>query len=412
MLMVAGLSLLQHSLLNSHSSCNHLSLAPAAPLASMPAGASPSLASTSVPGHPSPSLLSSTSELGECHAFPHTEFSGGMVVGGGARFKLPNASVCCAACLAHNRAKPRPRGRLNCTTWVYNSDTSHHQAQECWLKRHTMPWADIDLLVGGARSWVSGLTEPSPDNLVMGARPTARSCGDSRWRSGATNRSAPLYHHPRTPTHKEELSLCAPVQPAEASLALVIGDERVRLRLNRAESPKATGWIESLLAHGTCAPTNRSRCAPHCCQFYRAEAVVGVHRLPDAILQAHQLDPERPPRWGSNFWWGAPYGFIQGRLWHGGPGPWKPSDTNLPAEHYLPALHRGTVELVGQGPDFLIALADHPMMPPHNAFAHVVEEDMPILDRLIERGPLKVQNWGSINATVFERAVPFALRRL
>ena len=143
-----------------------------------------------------------------------------------------------------------------------------------------------------------------------------------------------------------------------------------------------------------------------------AEAVVGVHKLPDDILRAHQLDPQRPPRWGSNFWWGAPYGFIQGRLWHGGPGPWKPTDTNLPSEHFLPVLHRGTVELVGQGPDFLIALADHPMMPPHNAFAHVVEEDMPILDRLIERGPLKVQNWGAINSTVFAKAVPFTLRRL
>ncbi len=52
------------------------------------------------------------------------------------------------------------------------------------------------------------------------------------------------------------------------------------------------------------------------------------------------------------------------------------------------------------------------MMPPHNAFGHVVEEDMGILDRLIEAGPLKVQNWGAINATVFEKAVPFALRRL
>ena len=78
----------------------------------------------------------------------------------------------------------------------------------------------------------------------------------------------------------------------------------------------------------------------------------------------------------------------------------------------LPTLHRGTVELVGGGPDFLIALADHPMMPPHNAFGHVVEEDMPILDRLIESQPLKVQNWGTINATIFEKDVPFFLRRL
>ena len=76
----------------------------------------------------------------------------------------------------------------------------------------------------------------------------------------------------------------------------------------------------------------------------------------------------------------------------------------------LPTLHRGTVELVGGGPDFLIALADHPMMPPHNAFGHVIEADMPLLDQLVERGPLKVQNWDTINATVFEKPVYFSLR--
>lgn len=34
------------------------------------------------------------------------------------------------------------------------------------------------------------------------------------------------------------------------------------------------------------------------------------------------------------------------------------------------------------------------------------------LDALIEQGPLVVQNWGAINATVFQKAIPFHLRRL
>ena len=137
-----------------------------------------------------------------------------------------------------------------------------------------------------------------------------------------------------------------------------------------------------------------------------------MHALPDAFLRAHRYDPRRPPRWGHDYWWGPPYAFLQGRLWHGGPGPWKNDMTNLPSEGALPTLHRGTVELVGGGPDFLIAYADHPMMPPHNAFAHVVEADMPILDRLVEQRQLVVQNWGSINATVFATPVPFALERI
>ena len=186
----------------------------------------------------------------------------------------------------------------------------------------------------------------------------------------------------------------------------------VRLRLNRIASPEATRWIESVQQAGSCAAMRQRKCAPHCCQFYRAEAAVGVQTLPSSLLRAHNLDPISPPTWGKHFWWGPPYAFLQGRLWHGGHGPWFPNSTSLPAEGTLPVLHRGTVELVGGGPDFLIALADHPMMPPHNAFAHVVEEDMAHLDTLVQRGPLKVQSWGTINATVFKKQVPFALERL
>ena len=82
---------------------------------------------------------------------------------------------------------------------------------------------------------------------------------------------------------------------------------------------------------------------------YRAEAVIGVHRLPEALLRDHQLDPRHLPHFGRDFWWGPPYAFIQGRLWHGGTGPWGSHDTMLPSEGALPVLHRGTVELVGEG---------------------------------------------------------------
>ena len=357
-----------------------------------------------------------------CHTFPHTEMGGGGVVGGGAHLLLANASECCAACQKHNTAKPRPRGRLNCTTWVWNADPSHPQSRECWFKTHANPWADIALLAGGARSWTTGIVVAPTGRTAFGHVPTARSCGDDRWRRprNASTLAQPLYFRPATPgVHFDELSLCPPVSVPEASVAIDIGDvshgrdSSIRIRLNRAASPNATAWFESVVDAGSCA-TNRSepRCKPHCCNFYRPEAVVGVHRLPERYLRDHGLDPASPPHWGRNYWWGAPYGFLQGRLWHAGAGPWRNDATSLPSEHHLPTLHRGTVELVGGGPDFLIALADHPMMPPHNAFGHVVEEDMHFLDELVERGPLKVQNWGTINATVFERPVHFSLRRL
>ena len=350
--------------------------------------------------------------------FLHTEMGGGGVVGGGSRLLLQNASACCAACRIHNSFRPRPRGRLNCTTWVYNADPSHPQFGECWFKRHDAPWADIALLAGGSKSWTTGIVVDPPER-ILGVAPTARSCGDDRWRVHASpssqqrSNSTPLFHRPATRgVHGDELSLCGAVQPEEAHLAieLAASGERIRLRLNKQHSPKAAAWMESLLASGSC--TNRSTCAPHCCQFYRSEAAIGVHKLPDHFLRAHNYDPHKPPAWSKDYWWGPPFAFLQGRLWHGGPGPWKSGDTNLPTEHTLPCLHRGTVELVGGGPDFLIAYADHPMMPPHNAFAHVVEADMPILDKLVETKSLKVQNWGAINATVFAEQQPFYLRRL
>jgi hypothetical protein len=359
---------------------------------------------------PAVEMPSPPSLMSACDAFAHTEMGGGTVVGGGANMKLGSASECCQACHAHNTQVPRPRGRRNCTTWVYNSDPTHHQARECWFKSHDAPWADIDLLAGGAKSWTTGLAVEPPPRMVRGLRATSRSCGDDRWKRPSP--TARLFQRPATlGVHAAEVSFCAPVLAAEADFALKLDSGRsVRIRLNREYSPRASAWIDSLLDAGTCA--NRSRCQPHCCNFYRGEAAVGVHKLPDSLIRAHRLDPAALPAWGRGFYWGPPYAFIQGRLWHGGPGPWKTTDTSLPSEGTLPTLHRGTVELVGGGPDFLIALADHPMMPPHNVFAHVVEADMQILDELIERGPLKVQNWGSINATVFEKAQPFLLRRI
>ena len=400
---------------------------------------------SSAPPPPPPSPL--RSEPDECYTFEHTEMAGGGVVGGGARLKLESARACCEACRAHNRAQPRPRGRLNCTTWVYNHDAAHPQARECWFKRHESPWADVELLANGSRSWTTGLVLTPPPR-VAGVAPTSRSCGDGRWRRLAENVAGPLYHHPRVAgVHADEISLCPPVYAHEAHLALAFGPSAydggassvgsgpgarvgagagagagtgadagaaavVRIRLNHGTCPLAAAWLDALLNAGTCANLTRAACAPHCCHMYRAEAVMGKHRLRDALYRAHGYDPVHPPRWGVDYWWGPPYAFVQGRLWHGGPAPWTSTSTALPSEGELPTLHRGTVELVGGGPDFLIALADHPMMPPHNAFGHVVTEDMPLLDALVERRPLVVQNWGAINATVFEMPVPFALRRL
>ena len=342
-----------------------------------------------------------------CNLLTHTELAG-SVVKWGATNRVDNASACCASCLVHNQP-PQPRGRRNCTSWVWNHDASSAQFRECWLKAHPDPWSDMSLLRGVAKSWHSGIVGMS---MPTTGSFTTRSC---RGRLGADSRQQqqqhppPLHTHPRSSAHAEERSLCPPVTASEASFALKTPLGAVRLRLNREGSPRAAAWIDELLDAGVCTgAANRSRCAPYCCQLYRGEAAIGINRLNASMLRRYHLDPERPPHWGRDFFWGPPYGFLQGRLWNA---PSAPKGPKLPTEAQQAVLHRGTVEMVGEGPDVLIALGDHPLMPPHNAFAHVVEDDMPLLDALVEGNDVRIEPWWP-NSSIFVSPIGFELRRV
>ena len=63
----------------------------------------------------------------------------------------------------------------------------------------------------------------------------------------------------------------------------------------------------------------------------------------------------------------------------------------------------------GGGPEFFIALAEHPEWGNgHTVFAEVLPADMAIVDGIMRR-PLRVSNWGSINATELVSPLPFRL---
>ena len=75
-------------------------------------------------------------------------------------------------------------------------------------------------------------------------------------------------------------------------------------------------------------------------------------------------------------------------------------------------IRRGMVAWAGGGggPDFFIALAKHPEWGNgHTVWAEVVGDDMAVVDAIMRR-PLRVANWGSINATELVTPLPFALR--
>eukprot|EP00966_Prymnesium_polylepis_P282088 6518539-Prymnesium_polylepis.1 len=64
----------------------------------------------------------------------------------------------------------------------------------------------------------------------------------------------------------------------------------------------------------------------------------------------------------------------------------------------------------GGGPELFIALAEHPEWGTgHTVWATVVPDDMAVVDAILTR-PLRVANWGSINATELVTPLPFCLR--
>ena len=240
-----------------------------------------------------------------------------------------------------------------CNVWVYCSDRAlcGEKIGACWLKHAASARVDAEALRGLAQQWTSGTFAPlSPPSPP-----------------------AP----PPSPPH----------------FAVVTADGEFRIRLREKEAPLAAAFIRRLLA-----------VAPECvgCRFYRAEPV--------------------PAHWGSLEWedswsggrWGPPYALMQGSfLPTSGTGlPDKPEADSGEGAKVL--IQRGMLAWAGGGggPDGFVALAGHPEWGHgHTVWGEVVEEDMAVVDALMTR-PLRVENWGSINATVFVEPVPFSLRAL
>jgi len=95
---------------------------------------------------------------------------------------------------------------------------------------------------------------------------------------------------------------------------------------------------------------------------------------------------------------GPPYALVQGRM------PFPGRAGSLPKEH-SPILRRGMVAVIQGGPDFFIAVGDHPEW----GNAHVVwgvVEDMSVVDA-ITRMPVREQVWGQTHVTELITPIPF-----
>ena len=144
-----------------------------------------------------------------------------------------------------------------------------------------------------------------------------------------------------------------------------------------------------------------------------AEYVQGLLRLPDqhrslASDEPLEPDPQRPTRsglrfyraepvpahWGSTSWpdnyfggrWGPPYALLQGSLQPTG-SALKPSSPDSGAGA-RPVIARGMCAWAagGGGPEFFIALAEHPEWANgHTVFADVLSSDMAVIEGIMRR---------------------------
>lgn len=201
----------------------------------------------------------------------------------------------------------------------------------------------------------------------------------------------------------------APVEGDDFDFALLVDVGLIKVKLRRS-AEDAARYVDELLAQpgvsgavsiaAATAPRANATAPADGFRFYRAEPV--------------------PPTWGDpqlpdNYFggrWGPPYALLQGSLKPaGGLGAIAPAAADAGALA-RPPIVRGDVAWAGGGGccDFFIALDRHPEWGTgHTVFGRVDEDSMRVVDDVLRRHPLVVQDWGSINATVLEAPLPFVL---
>ncbi|KAK4786648.1 hypothetical protein SAY86_010481 [Trapa natans] len=146
-------------------------------------------------------------------------------------------------------------------------------------------------------------------------------------------------------------------------------------------APHSVNYILELLALKHCAG----------CQFYRAES--------------------RGQFWDSNgnhvnkAPFGPPFALIQGTI--------QPQGTAFPEipTEACPAIKRGSVAWVGNGPEFFISLANHnEWKKSHTVFGLVLPEDMVVAEKIAQL-PTVPDIWNNIEVSVLENSVPLVLNR-
>ena len=181
--------------------------------------------------------------------------------------------------------------------------------------------------------------------------------------------------------------------PCDLALNTIEGP--IRLKLRSQQCPNAAKYVADLLAEQqskTSSSSSKGLTSSSSRSALKAEApIVDPSRPTRDGLRFYRAEPV-PDRWGSLDWpdnyfggrWGPPYALLQGSL--------RPTGTRVrpsapdSGPGAKPVIRRGYVAWAGGGggPDFFIALAQHPEWGNgHTVWAEVLPGDMAVVDAIM-----------------------------
>ena len=293
-----------------------------------------------------------------CHIQENTELWG-AVVREGTDVTTHTAMECCSAC---RRVAVLDDGSPGCDTWVWcgNRTACGEFYRQCWLKRGDKPMTMEVRARGPDTPWTSGtLFEPLPEDAddirtfsIAGVGVPAANVRMSDVES--TGQAAAVRFD--TDRHGSFVAVLRPDLSPQAARAF----------LNATEG---------------------GACASGACNFYRSEAV--------------------PKGWSDNGFFGPPYALFQGTL-----GRARGAPVPLPMEAH-PVVRRGHLCVIGAGPDFFVALADHPEWgKAHSVVGFVPSEGMAVVDAMVAAEATRDDTWGQTKVTPLLRPVGFTMARV
>lgn len=374
-----------------------------------------------------------------CHALPHTELHGDVVKWGESHV-LTSAAACCAACEEHAAAyggavattvTSGNTGNKPCNVWVWcsNAERCGKRHGQCWLKHAKQLWADQAFTVGTSEAWTAGTVQAAPADHPSGAGRFTPSAADADL---ALDFALAI----------SELQPSEPIVVKSAAKGVVAGDaaaatmfkragngtwmRTVRLKIRDA-APRSAARLRAL-AHAAAAPEAAREWAA--ALMDAAAGVAAVACAAEGHQEGHSpfdLHPDHsdpptasplgvltggqpvPKHWGQatlldgfgvHARWPRGAAILHGILGAGWAGTGIRNGSfrmRVPVEaHPVPVL-RGSVcwsTLGADGPDFFIALADHPQLGvAHTIVGEVVREDIMLLDQLaddVARGRLRL----------------------